>query len=57
MKLLDRIMAPWDKEITLWEVLIVVTMCTTDNPIIALVLLILLAAHTEISYRIKELNK
>ena len=57
MNILDRITKPWDKSPSLWEVFVVVAIFTSTSLLVSTILLVLLVVHTEVDYRLKELNK
>tara|TARA_R110002073_G_scaffold309611_3_gene479948 strand:+ start:8314 stop:8487 length:174 start_codon:yes stop_codon:yes gene_type:complete len=57
MKLLERLTAPWDKPSSVWDVFMIGGIFTTEYLVVKVILLVILVVHTEIEYRIKELNK
>jgi hypothetical protein len=57
MKLLERLSAPWDKPSSVWDVFLIGSIFTTEYLVAQVILLVILVVHTEVDYRIKELNK
>jgi hypothetical protein len=57
MNILDRIVKPWYKAPSLWDLFVVVAIFTSPSLIASTILIVILAVHTEVDYRIKEESK